>query len=94
MSKHESNHMSIVAQVGCVLCRRDTGQKVACHVHHIAEGSGERSDFMTAGLCYDHHNGVVGIHGMGVKQFLRLHRLPTEYHLLELVNEYRAKDGI
>ena len=94
MSKHESAHMSVVAQVGCVLCRRDTGLKVACHVHHIAEGSGERSDYLTAGLCYDHHNGFMGIHGIGVKHFLRMHRLSSEYHLLELVNKYRCEDGI
>lgn len=43
-------HMGIVAGLGCVICRRDTGERVPCQVHHIAEGSGQRSDYMTAGL--------------------------------------------
>lgn len=94
MSKHESNHMAIVASVGCVICRRDSGEKVDCHVHHIGEGSGKRSNYRVAGLCELHHTGMLGIHGMGVKAFLRLFRLEKEEHLMDLVNEYRAKDGI
>lgn len=86
--------MSIVASLGCVLCRRDTGERVPAEVHHVAEGSGQRSDYMTAGLCPNHHTGVIGIHGVGVKKFLMMHRLPTEFHLLELVNKYRSEDGV
>ena len=91
---HEQKHMDKVAQIGCVICRRETGNIVPCHVHHIAEGSGKRSDFMTAGLCPEHHEGFLGIHGMGSKKWLMMFNLPTEYHLLGLVNEYRAIDGI
>ena len=87
-------HMGIVASIGCVICRRDTGERISCHVHHIGEGSGHRSDFMTAGLCPDHHEGSIGIHGAGVKRFLSMHRLASEFHLLELVNKYRAEDGV
>ena len=90
----EQKHMGIVAQIGCVICRHTTGEKTDPHVHHIAEGSGRRSDFMTAGLCYEHHKGFLGIHGMGSKKWLMMFNLPSEYHLLGLVNEYRAIDGI
>lgn len=90
----EQIHMGAVASVGCVLCRRDTGAKVPCHVHHIGQGSENRSDFRVAGLCELHHTGQLGIHGMGAKAFLRLFRLEKEEHLMDLVNEYRAKDGI
>lgn len=83
-------HMGIVAAIGCVICRRDTGQIVPCQVHHIAEGSGPRSDYMTAGLCHDHHQGGLGVHGLGVRSFLRMHRLSSEYDLLGLVNQYRS----
>ena len=93
MTKGEK-HMGIVASLGCVICRRDTGNKVPCQVHHIAEGSSKRSDYMVAGLCHDHHKGEAGIHGLGVKRFLMLFKLPTEYHLLELVNKYRLIDGV
>lgn len=93
MATKEQKHMGIVASVGCVICREFKGERVPCHVHHIAEGSGLRSDFLVAGLCEEHHVGPNGVHG-GVKQFLRLYRLPTEYHLLELVNKFRSMDGV
>ena len=86
-------HMNIVASLGCVICRRDLGLRTLPEVHHVAEGSGKRSDFMTAGLCLEHHKGATGLHGMGPKAFLRLFKLPTEYHLLDLVNKFRAEDG-
>lgn len=95
MSRAEENHKSIVAGLGCVITRRDTGEVVPCEVHHIAEGSGKRSNFMVAGLTTDlHRTPGLGIHGMGVKSWLMRHDLPTEYHLLELVNKFRAEDGV
>lgn len=89
------DHMAIVASLGCVICRRDQGVINAPDVHHIAEGSGKRSDFMTAGLCKYHHTlAGTGLHGAGVKKFLMMNDLPSEFHLLELVNRFRAEDGI
>lgn len=87
-------HMGIVASLGCVICRRDLGVRTPPEVHHVAEGSGVRSDFMTAGLCTEHHRGKSGLHGLGLKAFLMLYRLASEFHLLELVNKFRAEDGI
>ena len=88
-------HMGIIASLGCVLCRRDTGERVQPEIHHIAEGSGQRSDWLPAPLCVSHHRiGSTSLHGAGVKRFLSMHRLASEFHLLELVNKYRAEDGI
>jgi len=85
----------MVASLGCVICRRDQGIIVPPDVHHIAQGSGKRSHFMTAGLCKRHHvSSIEGLHGAGVKAFLRMHNLPTEFHLLGLVNNFRAADKI
>ena len=86
--------MDAVAATGCVICREFDGVKMIGQVHHIAEGSGKRDDFMTACLCFKHHQGELGIHHMGVKAFLRLYKLGTEYDLLGLVNKYRAIDGV
>ncbi len=86
--------MDVVASLGCVVCRRDSGVIAPCHVHHIAEGSSKRSDFMVAGLCHYHHVSPYGLHGMGVRAFLSANKLPTEYHLIELVNKYRAEDRV
>lgn len=90
----EQRHMGIVASLGCVICRQFYGVRTPAQVHHVAEGSGVRSDFMTAGLCELHHKGKEGLHGMGPKLFLRVYRLPTEYHLLLLVNKFRAEDRV
>ena len=80
--------MERVAEVGCVICREHLGVETPAQVHHVAEGSGKRSDFMTVGLCYEHHQGATGIHGMGTKAFCTLWNLANEYALLGLVNKW------
>lgn len=78
-------HMARVVAAGCCIGNRGLG---ACAgrvtIHHVAEGSGLRSDFAVAGLCEEHHQGQSGLHGMGTKAFIRLYRLPgeSEYGLL------------
>jgi hypothetical protein len=95
MNKAEQHHVDSVSAIGCVICREFEEIITPCEVHHIGEGSGERSNFMVAGLCEKHHrNGSASLHGAGVKRFLRLYKLPTEYHLIELVNKYRAIDEL
>lgn len=86
-----SDHMSEVAAIGCVICLEYLGVRTPAEIHHIAEGSGKRSDYAVAGLCPAHHRqGGASIHGMGSKAFLRLWKLPSEYWLLVLVNKYRG----
>jgi hypothetical protein len=89
-------HMARVAAAGCALgnrrlhqCEDFPGQEGKIHVHHIAEGSGVRSDFATVGLCWGGHQGQAGIHGMGVRAFCRLYRPPgeCEWGLLAWANE-------
>lgn len=74
----------LLAQLPCVICVRfvASGQKPS--LHHIAEGSGLRSTFAVVPLCYDHHQGPAGLHGMGSKAFIRLYRPPgdSEYGML------------
>lgn len=95
MTKTEKHHVNAVASVGCVICREYDDVITPCEIHHIGEGSGQRSDFMVAGLCEQHHRiGAASLHGSGVKRFLMLYNLPSEYHLLELVNKYRAQDEL
>jgi len=94
-TREESHYMVIVASLGCVITRRNTGQIVSCDVHHIAEGSGKRSHFRTAGLSKKFHtDGGTGLHAIGIKKFLMAHDLPNEYELMELVNRFRMEDGV
>lgn len=89
MSVSAKTHMGIVASVGCVICREYLGCESPAEVHHVAEGSSKRSDYMTVGLCPEHHRGSSGLHGMGVKAFCNLYRLANEFALLGLVNKWR-----
>lgn len=76
--------MGLIARLPCVVCKRIGTEPGPVEVHHVAEGSGLRSDFAVAPLCTEHHRGASGLHGLGAKAFCRLYRTPgeTEYGLL------------
>lgn len=83
-------HMALVASAGCVIGNRKMGQcQGRVTVHHVAEGSGIRSDFATVGLCEEHHQGGTGLHGLSPRTFCRIYRPPgeCEWGLLAWVNE-------
>lgn len=86
-------HMNRVAALGCVVCRRLGYDETPAQLHHIAEGSGKRSDFMVAPLCPEHHTGKSGLHGMSPPMFCKLYRVPNEneYGLLAWVAEDLAR---
>lgn len=93
----ERLHMGRVARLGCLVCRRlGLAEDSPAEVHHVAEGSGLRSDFAVAPLCVEHHRGAAGLHGLGAPAFCKLYRLPgeTEYGLLVWVNEDLARAAV
>lgn len=93
-----SRYMGLIARLPCVVCV-SLGLTNSCQVagpveiHHVAEGSGLRSDYAVAPLCPEHHRGASGLHGMGTKAFIRLYRVPgeTEYGLLVWTAEQLEK---
>jgi hypothetical protein len=96
MTRAEEKHMERVASAGCVVCRRLGHGYSPAQVHHVAEGSGLRSNYAVAGLCETHHDPHrtgSGFHGMGTKRFCSMFRVPgeTEWGLLAWVNEDMAK---
>jgi hypothetical protein len=73
--------MGLIGGLGCSICRRLGRGFVPAQVHHIAVGSGKRSDFAVANLCQEHHDPNrtgSGFHGMGTDQFCRIFRIPGE----------------
>lgn len=86
-------HMDLVARAGCVVGNRHGNCEGPEEVHHIAEGSGLRSDFSVVCLCRGHHTGKAGFHYLGTKRFCSLYRVPgeSEYGLLVWANEDIAK---
>ena len=95
MTKAESAHMERVASLGCCVCRRIGHGYVPAEVHHVAEGSGLRSNWSVVPLCPEHHRGGTGLHGAGTKTFLRMYRPPgeCEYGLLVWTIEDLARAG-
>jgi len=70
----ESAHMGRVAALGCLICRRIGLGQHAAEVHHIRTGQGgaERApNFLTIPLCFEHHRGNTGFHGLGARAFER-----------------------
>lgn len=86
-------HKDRVARLPCVVCRRLGFAAGPVELHHVAEGSGLRSDYAVAALCQEHHRGQSGLHGMGARLFVKLYRVPgeSEYGLLVWVNEDLAR---
>lgn len=86
-------HKLKVAALGCVVCRRLGFNTTPVELHHVAEGSGLRSDYAIAALCPEHHRGKSGLHGMSARRFCSFYRVPgeSEYGLLVWVNEDLAR---
>jgi hypothetical protein len=65
--------MERVAAAGCAVCHLIGHGYVPCEVHHIGDSS-ERDDFLTIGLCPEHHRGATGFHGLGEREFNRRYK--------------------
>ena len=96
----QQRHKMLVVQAGCALgnrglhrCESKPGEALRTCIHHVATGSGKRHPYAIVGLCWGGHQGPGGIHGLGVRAFLRLYRPPgeTEWGMLAWVNEDIAK---
>ena len=85
----DKQYMARVADLGCILCQRlGYGKSPAC-LHHPKTGGKRASDWDVIPLCYAHHQGPVGVHGLGRKAFERCYGL-TEKDLLDLVRQQLA----
>ena len=96
MNVLEAFYMDLVAKLGCSVCYRLGKGFVKNQIHHVAEGSGKRSNYALANLCEEHHDPNrtgSGFHGMGTKKFCSIFRVPgeSEYGLLVLAAEDLAR---
>ncbi|MGH9960415.1 MAG: Ref family recombination enhancement nuclease [Pyrinomonadaceae bacterium] len=88
MTKAE-RYLASVRALPCVLC---THLGLGCSLssaHHIREDQGmskRASDYLTVSLCYGHHQGPNGFHGLGRRAFERMYNL-TELDLLGMTIE-------
>lgn len=71
-TKADKRHMSLVAELGCAVCRRMGYAGTPAELHHkrSGTGAGRRSSHMEViPLCPEHHRGKTGLHGLGTKGF-------------------------
>lgn len=89
MTKSEREYMGKVAEIGCILCKHLGLGETPCELHHPRTGTGagrRASHFDVLPLCFQHHRGNVGIHGMGRKAFEKYYGI-TEMELLDEVRK-------
>jgi hypothetical protein len=87
MNTAERNHLNRLAGMGCILCNLLGYGDTPAQVHHLRDGQGmgQRSNHYHAiPLCYEHHQGRDGLHGLGTRGFERRYGY-TEARLLEIV---------
>lgn len=90
MNKAEKEHLSKVAELGCVACYLQDTPGTLCEIHHVRAGKGKgqrASNYEVIGLCPAHHRGtqhpaVPSIH-LAKRAFID--QFGTEHDLLELV---------
>lgn len=77
----ERKHLARIGSMPCCIC----GAQLV-EVHHLRSqvGMGRKaSHFQTLPLCFEHHRGKTGFHGLGSKAFQR--KYGSEHDLLEWV---------
>lgn len=89
MTKAEKEHKRRVAELGCMACRMAFNILTPdVELHHLRAGQGwGKGDYKTLiPLCYEHHRGNAGVHGLGTKGFPRFYGF-TEQDMLNKVLE-------
>jgi translation initiation factor RLI1 len=69
----EKSHLDKVASLGCVIC----GKRAT--IHHIRIVGEPRNHKKVIPLCYNHHQGVEGIHTLGKKAWREKHGHELEH---------------
>lgn len=80
-TKAEDKHLDKVAQLNCAVCTR-LGFGTPCQqVHHIIVCGRRKGHGLVIPLCFEHHQGQMGIHGMGKSGFESYYKF-DEFDLL------------
>lgn len=93
MTKAEAAHKIRLSLLGCALCRHLHGphEPAEVQLHHLRSGGWGKGSYLTLiPLCYEHHMGNTGIHGMGTKAFERHYQI-TQLELLDWANKRAIK---
>ena len=72
MTKAEQQHKAKLVLMGCLACKRIHGphEPGSVELHHLRTGGWGKGSYLTLiPLCFEHHRGALGVHGMGTKAF-------------------------
>lgn len=92
MSKASDRHRDNIAALGCALCHHLHGPHAPgpVQLHHLRTGGwGKGDDSTLIPLCWEHHQGATGVHGLGTKEFTRTHGV-SQHDLLTWTKEQLA----
>lgn len=86
MTKAEALHKRRLVELGCIACKKLWAIFTPdVELHHMRGGTGGwgKGDYRTLiPLCYPHHRGCEGVHGLGTKGFPK-HYGFTEQEMLD-----------
>lgn len=89
MTRAEERWIKAILTGGCILCEYLELGETDAAVHHVREGEGmsqRASHFMVVPLCWEHHQGPSGLHGLGTGGFYQRYKL-SELDLLAMTIE-------
>jgi hypothetical protein len=74
-----------LAQIGCILCLHKGIEDTPAQMHHIIRNGIPRDKSPVIPLCYEHHQGKTGVHGLRSRGFTKLHGVSEETLLSFLI---------
>jgi len=78
------HYESMVRGIGCIVCLHlDLGRTPAA-IHHVESVRDGLSAYAIVPLCYEHHQGATGVHGLSRRGFESMYKL-TDIDLLAMV---------
>lgn len=78
MTKSEREYFRKIADIGCILCLHQGVMDTPCEIHHIRRRGMKRDNAPVIGLCFEHHRGATGVHGLGRRAFEKKYDITEE----------------
>ena len=78
MNKAQRKHYEKLVGLGCALCRHLGYGETMPQIHHIRRLGMKRNNSPVIPLCFSHHTGNDGVHGLGKKSFAERYGVTEE----------------
>lgn len=86
---NKDRYLDRIRGLPCVVCLHVLGQKTyGCSAHHVESIRDSHSDYAVASLCYEHHQGQTGVHGLSRRQFQTMYKLSDVDLIALTIREY------